>query len=153
MAVNIAQHLSEIDSQGKDYYNGRLKDFVSRINQKMEEWKRQTASWKGKQVITYHKSLSYVADWTGLEVMANVEPKPGIPPSSRYVDELIDKTKGWQVKAILMEEFYPKKLPEYLSQKTNIPLIMIPTDVGEEGIKDYFELIDELIKKIGQSMS
>jgi len=153
MAVNIAQHLSEIDPQGKDYYNERLKGFVAKLNQRIDEWRQSTASWKGKQVITYHKSLSYLTDWTGLEAVANVEPKPGIPPSSRYVDELIDKTAGWKVKGILMESFYPRKLPDYLSQKTNIPLVMIPTDVGEAGIKNYFDLIDALIKKIGQVLS
>jgi len=153
MAVNIAQHLSQVDPQGKDYYNSQLKSFVSKINQKMGEWKSATAGFKGKQVITYHKSLSYFTDWTGLEVVANVEPKPGIPPSSRYVDELIDQSKGWKAKAILMETFYPKKLPEYLSQKTNVPLVMIPTDVGEDGIKNYFDLIDELIRRVGKAVS
>lgn len=152
MAVNIAQHLSAIDPEGKAYYGDRLKDFISRLNAKIGGWKKTTVSWKGKQVITYHKSLSYVAGWTGLEVVANVEPKPGIPPSSRYVDELIDKAKGWQAKAILMETFYPSKLPQYLSEKTNIPLVMIPTDVGEEGIQNYFDLIDALVEKVGKTI-
>ncbi|HEX5036890.1 MAG TPA: metal ABC transporter substrate-binding protein [bacterium] len=152
MAVNIVQHLSEIDPSGKDVYNDRLKSFITKLNGKIAEWHKETEGWKGKQVVTYHKSLSYVAGWTGLDVVANVEPKPGIPPSSRYVDELIDKTKGQPVKAILMETFYPTKLPRYLSQKTGIPLVMIPTDVGEEGVSDYFGLIDALVGKIGSAM-
>ena len=150
MAVNIGQHLSEIDPQGKSYYDERLRKFIDRLNQKMAEWQRKTENLKGKQIITYHKSLSYLAGWTGLEVVATVEPKPGIPPSSRYVDELIDKAAQLKVKAILIESFYPQKLPQYLSQKTNIPLIVIPTDIGEEGIENYFDLMETLIRKISK---
>lgn len=148
MAVNITQHLSMIDPQGKNYYQDRLKQFIEALNKKINVWENETASFRGKQVITYHKSLSYLAYWTGLDVVATVEPKPGIPPSSRHVDELLDKIAALRVKAILMENFYPMKVPEYISQKSKIPLVMIPTDVGEEGIKNYFELMDHLIGQL-----
>ena len=148
MAVNISQHLSALDPEGKAYYAERLKTFVAALNQKIQQWEQQTAGFKGKKVITYHKSLSYFTDWTGLEVIDTVEPKPGIPPSSKHVDELLSEISNSQVKAILMESFYPSKVPEYLAEKAHIPLVQIPSDVGDEGTKGYFELMDRFIEKI-----
>ncbi len=153
MAVNIAEHFSELDGAGKSYYQNQLKKFLEALNEKMIQWNQETAKLKKKNVITYHKSLVYFCHWTGLEVIATVEPKPGIPPSSKHVDDLLDKIASIKVQAIIMESFYPKKVPEYLSEKSKLPLIMIPTDVGEEGIKTYFELIDTIIQKMRKVIS
>lgn len=145
MAANIYQHLVQVDPEGKSYYESRFQDFLNRMNAKMQVWDKKIAPFKGKDVLTYHKSLSYFVNWTGLNVVATLESKPGIPPSSSRVDEIIKLLPNYKVKAILVENFYPKKIPEYLSQKTGIPLLDLPTDTGEEGIKTYFDLIDHLI--------
>ena len=148
IAANIYQHLAQIDPEGKDYYEGRLKDFLARFNQKMTEWEGQIASFRGKKVISYHKSFSYFADWTGLVMVDTVESKPGIPPSAKHIDDLIKVIPQEGVKAILIESFYPKKVPLYLGEKTGIPVIDAPTDVGENGVNTYFDLIDTLIREI-----
>ncbi len=153
MAANISKHLSEIDPAGRDAYADHLRIFLDTLNQKIKTWEKESVSFKGKKVITYHKSLGYLTSWTGFEVAATVEPKPGIPPSSKHVDDLLDKISQFQVKAILMESFYPKKVPEYISEKAHIPLVEIPSDVGDEGTKDYFELMDLLIAKIKKVLS
>ncbi|MFO1519999.1 MAG: metal ABC transporter substrate-binding protein [bacterium] len=152
MAANIFQHLVKVDPEGKAYYEGRLKNFLDRLNAKMKQWEGDTASLRGKDVITFHKSLSYFADWTGLNVVANIEPKPGIPPSSGRVDELLKLIPNYKVKAILVENFYPKKIPEYLAQKANLPMVIVPTDTEEEGPKTYIDLIDSLVKDIKKAV-
>jgi zinc/manganese transport system substrate-binding protein len=153
IAANIYQHLAKIDPEGKDYYEGRLKDFLNRLNQKMAVWNQQAQSIRGKKVITYHKSFSYFADWTGLEIVDTVESKPGIPPSSKHVDDLIKLIPQEGVKAILIESYYPKKVPQYLSEKSNIPLLLLPTDTDEAGINSYIDLIDTLIQQIKKATS
>src|SRR5262249_27243252 len=148
IAANIYQHLAKIDPEGKDYYEGRLKDFLGRLNQKIATWEQDAQSLRGKKVVTYHKSFTYFADWTGLAVVDTVESKPGIPPSAKHIDDLVKVIPQEGVKVIIVEGFYPKKVPEYLSQKAGIPMLQLPTDVGEEGAKDYFDLIDTLIREI-----
>lgn len=148
MVANIYQHLVKVDPEGKTYYETRFKDFLNRMNAKMLGWEKSIALFKGKEVITYHKSLSYFVNWSGLNVVTSIESKPGIPPSSSRVDEIIKMLPNYKVKAILVENFYPKKIPEYLSQKTGIPMLSLATDTGEDGIQNYFDLIDHLIDAI-----
>jgi len=145
IAVNVYRHLAQVDPSGRDYYEGRAKAFVDDLSRRISEWESQARNLKGVKFITYHKSFSYLADWLGFEVAEYIEPKPGIPPSSRHVDTLIDKIPGLGVKAILVESFYPKKVPEYLSTKTGIPYFLLPTDTDEYGITTYAGLIDYLI--------
>lgn len=148
MAANIYKHLILVDPEGKNYYEDRLKNFLARLSDQMSKWASQIQSFKGKDIITFHKSFSYFSDWTGLNVVATIEPKPGIPPGSGRVDELLKLMPNYQVKAILVENFYPKKVPEYLSEKAKVPMVIIPADTGEGNIKTYFDLINTLIQDI-----
>lgn len=148
MAVNIARHLKEIDPQGKHQYEQNLNTFLKTLNEKITQWGQETAKLRGKRIMSYHKGLSYLADWTGLEVVGTIESRPGIPPSSKHVDDLLMKIPHLQIKAIFMESFYPRKVPEYIARKANIPLVEIPVDVGEEGTKNYFDLMDHLMTKM-----
>lgn len=152
IAANIYQHLAKIDPEGQPYYEARLKDFLSRLDRKMAEWEPLLQKIRGKKAISYHKSFSYFADWTGLEIVANIEAKPGIPPSSKHIDDLLKIIPQQGVKAILAESFYPKKVPAYLSEKAGIPYLMLPSDTDEYGIATYFELIDYLLREIAKAL-
>jgi zinc/manganese transport system substrate-binding protein len=145
MAVNIYKHLADVDPAGRDHYESRAKAFVDDLGRRIAEWENRAKPLKGMKVVTYHKSFSYLANWLGFEVAEYIEPKPGIPPSSRHVDALLDKIPGLGVKEILVESFYPKKVPEYLSTKAQIPYLLLPTDTDEYGITTYAGLIDYLI--------
>ncbi len=153
IAANIFQHLAKIDPEGKSYYEDRLKSFLAKLNQKMSEWNQAAQSIHGKKAITYHKSFSYFADWTGLNVVDTVESKPGIPPSSKHVDDLIKLIPQEGVKAIFVESYYPTKVPQYLSEKTQVPMVVLPTDTGENGITTYLDLIDQIIREVKKAVS
>ena len=118
----------------------------------MAEWDPLLQKIRGKKAITYHKSFSYLADWTGLEVLENIEAKPGIPPSSKHIDDLIKIIPQQGIQVIIAESFYPKKVPAYLSEKANIPYLMMPSDTDELGISTYFELIDYLLREIAKAV-
>jgi ABC-type Zn uptake system ZnuABC Zn-binding protein ZnuA len=148
MSANIYQHLVKIDPAGKNYYDDQLKKFIHQMDSKMNQWQTAIASFRGKEVLTFHKSFTYFANWAGLSVVATLEPKPGIPPSSSRVNELLKMIPNHQIKGILVEDFYPKKIPQYLSEKAGIPVVIVPTDTGTEGIQTYFDLIDTLIRDI-----
>ncbi len=150
MVANIYQHLIQVDPQGKDYYLNRFQNFLQRMNSKLLQWDVQIKNFRNKEVITYHKSFSYFANWTGLKIIAMIEPKPGIPPSSSRVSDILKMLPNYKVKAILVENFYPKKIPQYLSEKTKIPMLDLPTDTGEEGLNTYFDLMDHLIGEINK---
>lgn len=150
MAKNIFQHLVGVDPQGEGYYRDRLLAFENRLNQKLTEWKTAAQPLAGKNVVTYHKTYNYFAAWTGLNVAASVEPKPGIPPSSKHVDWLLEFIPQNQIKVILMEPYYPKKVPELISVKTGVPLAFLPGNANDDSEQAFFQLFDELIQKVAQ---
>ncbi len=150
MAVNIQKHLIEVDPAGRAHYQANLRAFLQRLNDKISDWEKRGRQLKGVAVLTYHKSLSYFSKWIGITIVDTIEPRPGIPPSSRRADKLLQKIPSWQIKAVIAEPFYPKKLPRYIAEKGGIPLLIVETDTGDQGIHNYFDLMDRLIDQLIQ---
>lgn len=148
MAANIYKHLAAVDTEGSPYYKSRMQTFLDKLNEKVGGWNKSIQGLRGKKVMTYHKSFSYFADWAGLDITATVEPLPGIPPSSKDVETLLKKISAEGIKAILMEDYYPEKVPKYLSDKSGIPLLILPDTTGNAGVATYDQLIDKLLGEL-----
>lgn len=99
---------------------------------------------RDQNVITYHKSFSYLLNWLGMRGRATIEPKPGIPPSSSYVETLTRIPEP--ILSIVSEDYYPKKMPEYLSEKMRRPWLHLATqpDLGES----YTHFIDRTVQAL-----
>lgn len=152
IAANIYKHLVAIDPAGEAEYKQHLETFVQKLNAVLDVHQADIKALNGFKVITYHKSLSYFASWTGLDIVGTIEPKPGIPPNSKHVEELVDQIKHDNVKAILAEDFYPTKESQYLAEKTGVPFIVISNTTGEKSIDTYEALIDQLFDKIKKAI-
>ncbi|HEX3036788.1 MAG TPA: metal ABC transporter substrate-binding protein [Thermodesulfobacteriota bacterium] len=149
VASGIASRLKELDSKNASFYDERLRDFIRRLNAKTKEWEAKLSPYKGTQVVTYHKSWVYLSNWAGLQEMGYVEPKPGIPPSPSYVADLIRKMRQMDVKLIIVESYYPRKVPALISEKTGSSLLVLPASVGgRDGINTYFDLLDVIVDEV-----
>ncbi|MBI3541333.1 MAG: zinc ABC transporter substrate-binding protein [Deltaproteobacteria bacterium] len=149
IAKNIAARLSDLDPANASRYEQNFAAFSTRLKAKISAWEKDLAAFKGKKIVTYHKSFSYFVDWSGLEVVDLIEPKPGIPPSPAHILGLIEKIKAEKIPLIITENYYDPKPSRELSQKTGAKLLLLPTSVGgEAAIKTYDDLFETLVKKI-----
>lgn len=151
IAANIYKYLTQADPAGESFYKSRFEAFLKSLNGTLAKHAATLKKFHGLKIITYHKSLSYFSDFAGLEVAATVEPKPGIPPNSKHVDALIQTIKSQGVKAILIEEFYPRKIPEYLAEKGSVPLVIFTNTTGSKGVTTYAGLIEHVITEIAKA--
>ena len=103
---------------------------------------------KGKKFVAYHKLFEYLAREFGFQLIAYVEPKPGIPPSAGYLAELVELIKRSKPEAILATEANGKRESEALGQKTGTKVIVLPHDVGNPGAADWFSLMDTVINSL-----
>lgn len=112
-------------------------------------WLARAAPFAGRPVVTYHKSWVYFAERFGLKIPIEIEEKPGIPPSARHRDAVVELMKKQQVHTVLHEIFYDQGAADYLVAETGAHKVIVPIDVGTEaGVKDYFALVDMWIEKL-----
>lgn len=152
MARAITGALSDRDPNGKKSYEEALAAFEKTLDARKEEWARRMAPLSGAKIVTHHKSWSYFAARFGLEIVGYVEPKPGIPPTAGHVATIVKAMRDDQVRLLLMENFYDKRMPELIAEKTGATLLVLPNAVGgTDSVKTYFDLFDHIITKLEEA--
>jgi zinc/manganese transport system substrate-binding protein len=143
IARAIAAKLSEFRPDDKSFFDQRLAEFSTRVDEGMKRWLAALAPYKAVKVVTYHRSYPNFADRFGLNVVGYVEPRPGIPPSPGHTLALIQEMKRQQIKVILMEPYFDQKTPNSIATQTGAKVIVLPPSVGgEKSITDYIKLFD-----------
>jgi zinc/manganese transport system substrate-binding protein len=146
VAEGISTVLSELDGGNAAFYRNNFQTFRERLNEKQKQWTSKHL--KGKKFVAYHKLFEYLAREFGFQIIAYVEPKPGIPPSAGYLTELVELIKRTKPDAILATEANGKRDSEALGQKTGTKVIILPHDVGNPGASDWFSLMDTVINSL-----
>ena len=129
---------------------GILFDYLKdkELTEELGGWLRNAECLRGEQLVTYHKTWIYLARRFGLTIPVEIEDKPGITPSARHRDYVIQVVKQNEIKALVVSSFYDRSSADYIAEKTGAHVVVVPIDIGTEGIDSYFALIDHLILKI-----
>ncbi|HEY7608402.1 MAG TPA: metal ABC transporter substrate-binding protein [Alphaproteobacteria bacterium] len=145
----IAERLAEHDPAHGAAYRANLAAFEAAFQRKRAEWQTGFAPLRGKAVVSYHRSLPYLAHAFGFRIVGEVEPLPGISPTVAHLEELAATIQRNQVRLLLMEGFYERRSAEFLAGKTGIKIAVIPPLVElESGMRSYFDLFDGILKTI-----
>ena len=135
---------------------GTLDDFLARTSiggaplaGRVGGWLARARALRDQPVVTYHKDGSYFARRFGIKVVDFVEPKPGIPPSARHLEELTVGLKGGEARVIITRPFVEHRSTDALTAKTGVPAITLPLEVGgDPAATDYFHLFDDVIDRL-----
>ena len=153
MARTILDKLVELDPENVSYYERNAKDFISRLDMKMAEWKALCAHCAGKEVISYHRDSEYLADFLGIKINQYIEPKPGIPPTPKHMQFLEGYMKKNNVKIIIRPTFYPVGSAEAVAKRTDGKIVTICQNVEElPALTDYISLIDFNVKQLSEAL-
>jgi zinc/manganese transport system substrate-binding protein len=149
VAQALGQRLAELDPSHAAGYGERLRNFTQRIDQSIQRWEQQAAALKGTPVVTYHKGWTYLLDWLGMKEVANIEPKPGVPPGSAYLAQLLDELPRRGTKMVLYTAYEDPRPSQFVAEKLGIPPVMLPFTVGgTDQAKDIFGLYDDTVSRL-----
>lgn len=153
IARNIVEGLKRTDPKGAETYDRNLADFSERIDAALTRWQERMKPFEGAKIVTYHNSWPYFLKRFGLVTAGYIEPKPGIPPSTFHLKELVELIPQEKVKVILMEPYFSDQAPKFLAEKTGAKVLMLPPSVATStGIKDYFHLFDYLVNTMAEAL-
>jgi len=153
IAANIRDALTRLAPAEAKYFHDRFVSFESRLKSKLDGWRKDAASLglTGMKVVTYHRSWPYFAEAFGLDVVDYVEPRPGVPPAPRHVQDLIELMKAQKVGLLIVEPYFDPKLPSRIAQSAGVPMVVLPPSVGASPVaRGYLDLFDaqlDLIRK------
>jgi zinc/manganese transport system substrate-binding protein len=143
IAKGIAGKLGDLDPGDAAYFQQRFQDFDKRLSAAEQKWDGEMKPYRGRKVVTYHRSFPNFAQHFGLDVIGYVEPRPGIPPTPSHTLELIQLMKRENAKVVLVEPYFDLKTPQSIGRATGAQVIVyLPSVGGEKQVTNYFELFD-----------
>jgi ABC-type Zn uptake system ZnuABC Zn-binding protein ZnuA len=143
IAKGIAAKLAGMDPADRAYFQQREQDFEKRLAEADKKWQAQMTPYRGRKIVTYHRSWPNFAKHFGLDVIGYIEPRPGIPPTPSHTIELVNLMKRENTKIELIEPYFDVKTPESIARMTGGKVVvMMPSVGGKPEIADYFKLFD-----------
>jgi zinc/manganese transport system substrate-binding protein len=143
IAQGIEQKLAEMRPEDAAYFEQRFQDFSRRVAEAEKRWEAEMQPFRGRKVITYHRSWPNFLKRFGLISAGEIEPRPGIPPSPRHTVEVIQLMRSQNIKVILVEPYFDLKTPNAIARETGgQAVVMLPSVGGEKEVTDYFKLFD-----------
>jgi ABC-type Zn uptake system ZnuABC Zn-binding protein ZnuA len=152
ITADITLALSRVDPGNAGYYADRRRAFLAELDRRMGAWRARMAPLRGKPVVSYHESWEYFARRFGLDLVGQLEPKPGIPPSPSHLARLIGRMKQVGAKLILVEPYYETRNPALVARETGARVVELPNQPGA-GTDSYFGMIDQIVERLATASS
>lgn len=143
IARAVAERLAAIDPAGADGYRARAEAFAAATDAAVRRWEERAAPLKGAPVVQYHRSFVYLTAWLGLEVVAEIEPKPGVPPTPRHVLTVVRDAQARSVGRVLVEAWHPATAARRVAEETGARLVILPGQTPED--RTYLEHVGAIV--------
>jgi zinc/manganese transport system substrate-binding protein len=154
VAVALAEQLAKMDTENAADYNARFSDFQDRWSDALAAWDQRAMSLAGLEVASHHRSFSYLANWLGLDIVATIESKPGIPPSGAQLASLLETLSDKPPAVIIRTPYENEKPSLWLTDHLSVPAIELPyTILGNAAVTDLFALFDETLRLLEEYRS
>jgi ABC-type Zn uptake system ZnuABC Zn-binding protein ZnuA len=153
IAQLFQQKFSELDPKHAATYAANAKAFEAKLDAAEQTWQDELAAIKGKPIVAWHTSWRYFAEYSGVNIVGFMEPKPGVPPSPSHLAGLIATMKQTGARVIVMEPFYDKRTADFVASKTGAKVLVLPPSVGGmKGLDDYVAVMTYDIQQLANAL-
>ncbi len=145
----LGDRLAQLDAGNAQSYHARTAAFLARWEAAIRRWEAEAAPLKGLTMVVYHKNMAYLNAWLGLREVGSLEPKPGVPPSTAHLADLVARMQAAPAKVIVYTPYNSPQAAQFLSERSKIPALMLPFTVGGSArAKDLFGLYDDTLARL-----
>lgn len=146
LSRKVTERLKAIDPDNAQSYQVNGMKFRAKWQKKLNEWEQKAQPLQGKRVVGYHSTYRYLFDWLGMVQVADLEPKPGISPTTSHLQSLT-QLDAKQFDAIVFSSHQDQRPAMWLQQQTDKPVAQLPLTVSKQQSLDdlYDEVITDLL--------
>ena len=152
IAERVKEALAKADPAHAALFEANAKRFKEESARKSAAWKTAMAPLAGAAVVTYHSSWVYFAKAYGLRIVGYVEPFPGIPPTARHLQELVERIRADKAGILIQEPYYGDADPKFLERKTGIKVFRFTPSCEGMAAGDYFRHFDAMTSALASSI-
>lgn len=144
---------TQLDPANAAHYERNAKEFEARLDAAERGWAADLAAIRGKPVVAWHTSWRYFAEYSKMNIVAFMEPKPGVPPSPAHLYRVVQTVKQTGAKVIVMEPFFDRKVADLVARQSGIKVLVLPPSVGGvRGVNDYVSLMRHNLSQLAAAV-
>lgn len=143
VARYLADRFTRLDPDGAVAYRAGAEAFTARVEDSLARWEGQASEAASLPILLYHRNWNYLADWMDLKVLGEVENRPGISPSPKHVNLLIQQGRHLTGVLVLAAHWDHHDVAEEVTERMGATLVTLPGQTGGmDGADDWFALMD-----------
>ncbi|MFN2571853.1 MAG: metal ABC transporter substrate-binding protein [Gemmatimonadales bacterium] len=145
--------LADLDRQGKLFaFLAQQQYQGAPLSSRLGGWLKQGMPFRGAVVACYHKEWDYFSREFQVSCFDYIEPKPGIPPTPRHVQEIITAMRDRHIQVLLSTNYYDRSQVMDVAQRTGAKAVIVPSNTGgQAGIDSYFDLMNLWVTQLAQA--
>jgi len=149
IADRLSQRFSQLDADQSEHYQQRANAFRDAWHASVVEWEQRAATLAGKKVIVHHANWRYLFAWLKIDAMADLEPKPGLPPSSGHLASLLASSEKIKPDMIVVARYQNSEGARWLGKRIDAPVVILPFTVGgNDQAHDLFSLYNDTLTRL-----
>ncbi len=154
MSTNVVASLKRVDPVNSNFYEENYKEFKSRMIGLVKEETKKFEPYFNSRVAVFHDQFVYLANRFKFTANLTLEERPGVPPSSRYLEQVITSMISQNIKVILISPYHNLSYAQFVSSKVpGSKIIILPESIGaSDNIKTYEQCITESLKLIREAL-
>jgi ABC-type Zn uptake system ZnuABC Zn-binding protein ZnuA len=134
---------------------GKLDDFLTAQGDadQLGGWLGLLRPYHGAKVVADHNLWPYFARRFGLSVVAFLEPKPGLPPTTKHLNEVIELMRAQRITLVLANPYFDPRAAQLVAQQTGARLVKMAHQVGARpGTDDYLPMVDYNVRQLAAAL-
>ena len=114
-------------------------------------WLARLSNARGVAVVQDHRLWPYFTHRFGLRPVAELEPLPGIAPTTSHLTEVVALVKSQQVRLLIASPYFDPRHARTVADLTGIPVVTLAHQVGAlPGADDYLSTVDLNVRRVGE---
>ena len=148
VARSIAAELGKLDAANGPQYAKNAETFAAAAQALAASGAEAMQKLPSREIITYHRSWSYFAHAFGLEVVQTIEPIPGIPPTARHLQDLVDIIQQRKVPVAVQETYFSEEGAAFLKRQTGIRVLAVTASCDDTSAGSYLAHLQSVLEQL-----
>ena len=116
-------------------------------------WLGTLAGARGVLAVQDHRLWPYFARRFGLELVAELEPIPGIAPTTSHLTEVVELVQARGVRLLLASAYFDPRHARTVADRTGIPVVTLAHQVGAlPGADDYLTTVALNVRAVAEAL-
>lgn len=133
------------------FHAGKLDSFLESQGERalLGGWFGAMRPYRGAKAVDDHRLWVYFADAFGLQIVGHLEPLPGVPPTTRHLEQLIEEMKRDGARLVLASAYYDPRYARLVAENTGAVVVPMANQVDAlPGTSDYVDMVAYNVQQV-----